>query len=404
MRKVLLILLVSVLVATIVYRNGLPRPQDRVGRAVQDRISVQGVKIRAIRSIFISRDPVRLWAYAPDPAIMLKNGNDHPVRLRLVIGNVAADNANSFTGEGLAGSTYDDDTSSAVLTIKALPHQEIVIESGRGRRTGKFRFAIMGDSRGDARTLALILKQAGHLKVEWLINLGDLVDKGREREYQEYATFLRRSSSGVPVFMTPGNHDIDNGGGRHYAARFGPGSYSFDYGRWHFTLVESSTGSISASDRGWLDADLGASIMPQAVVLTHYPLDDPRRGWRHQLNDKDEISDLKTLFEKNRVALVATSHIHGYFQYMERGVKYLVTGGAGASLIPNAGENHFIVVDVDGDDMRLSRVDVGTGDPWVNRLWYQFKGGLDLLLKARLTLAISIALIAVVILWPRRKA
>jgi hypothetical protein len=135
-------------------------------------------------------------------------------------------------------------------------------------------------------------------------------------------------------------------------------------------VLDTSAKAVSSKDYAWLERDLQSSIMPQAIVFTHVPLRDPRPFWKHDLDDEKQAQRLQKLFDLNRVSVVIASHIHGYYDYTLDGVRYIITGGAGAPMDASGAKNHIVAATVKGDRIGLKKIDIGTGDSVPARVWY----------------------------------
>ena len=114
-------------------------------------------------------------------------------------------------------------------------------------------------------------------------------------------------------------------------------------------------------------------------VITHIPPKDPRSGvtinqipnylnevrsgqnWVEQkLNDYNmsknmdhgfqnpqEAAKFEALMSAYQVDTVYLSHIHSYFEYTKGGVRYLISGGAGAELLTENSYYHYMIAKMD---------------------------------------------------------
>jgi hypothetical protein len=183
---------------------------------------------------------------------------------------------------------------------------------------------------------------------------------------------------------TLGNHDIrDNNGRSTYTMLYGPAYYSFDFADSHFVFLDSSPGwaekrAISEEQYAWLEKDLIRAQGKHIFVITHIPPEDPRSGvttneipdyankvesgqsWAekqladynenknmdHGFQDPKEAARFENLMSKYHVDTVYLSHIHSYLEYTKDGVRYLITGGAGAELLTKNSYYHYIIADI----------------------------------------------------------
>lgn len=206
-------------------------------------------------------------------------------------------------------------------------------------------FYVFGDSQGYQGGVEQIVTAANLHRPDFLFHCGDLTPFGQENQYQTIKTVLDQSI--VPVYSTIGNHDLKDGGGVLYEENFGTSRYSFDLGPAHFTVFNTSSGNISPQEFTWLEQDLTQTEAESRFVFTHIPPFDPRPGENHSLISSTSGTQLMSLFEEHEVDAVFTGHIHMYNETVVNGVRYVITGGAGACLYADedsGGIYHFMNV------------------------------------------------------------
>jgi len=195
---------------------------------------------------------------------------------------------------------------------------------------GSINFYVFGDSQGYQGGVEQIVSAANLHRPDFLFHCGDLTPFGQENQYQAVKAVLDQSI--VPVYTTIGNHDIKDGGGALYQEYFGSSTYSFDLGPAHFTVFNTSSSDVSFQEFSWLEQDLTQTEAEFRFVFTHIPPFDPRTGENHSLINSTTSTQLMSLFEAHDVDVVFTGHIHMYNETVVNGVRYVITGGAGASL------------------------------------------------------------------------
>ena len=222
-----------------------------------------------------------------------------------------------------------------------------------------YDFAVTGDSRdGDAvylRVLDRVMKDGS----EFLIHTGDLVASDSQENWTNFQNLMKGFT--LPFFPMPGNHEL-RGAGKisdyvQYSGAPTPSAnssaltthYSFDRGAVHFTMVDSSVGSLLDSEFAWMDNDLAASNAPIKMLFVHHPPFDPAGTSHVMVMGGDRFVQIA---KQRGVKYVFAGHIHCYEEELRDGVDYIITGGAGAPLdcAPNAGGYyHYMHVTVRGD-------------------------------------------------------
>lgn len=218
-------------------------------------------------------------------------------------------------------------------------------------------FYVFGDSQGYQGGIEQIVTAANLHRPDFLFHCGDLTPFGQENQYQAVKAILDQSL--VPVYTTIGNHDLKDGGGALYEEYFGSSTYSFDLGSAHFTVFNTSSSDISSQEFSWLEQDLAQTEAEFRFVFTHIPPFDPRPGEDHSLINSTASTQLMSLFEAHNVDVVFAGHIHMYNETIVNGVRYVITGGAGASLYADedsGGIYHYMNVTLDENSLTIEPV------------------------------------------------
>lgn len=218
------------------------------------------------------------------------------------------------------------------------------------------RFYVFGDSQGYEGGVEQIVSTANKDRPDFLFHCGDITPFGQETQYVSFIQALRNLT--IPLFTTAGNHDIRIGGDVRYLQHFGPSSYSFDFGPAHFTIFDTSTDNVSEEAFSWLSNDIMGSSAGWKIVFTHVPPFDPRPGENHTLSNNTTIERLMNLFEISGVNIVFAGHIQIFNETILNGVRYVVTGGAGAGISASlqGGLYHYVNVTLEGTSLVMNVV------------------------------------------------
>ena len=134
------------------------------------------------------------------------------------------------------------------------------------------RFLVVGhlygsngsDDRDPAKAVLAKLPALNNLKLSFWVSLGDMVRVSRDDDFMALERqFLQRVS--VPVFNTPGNHDVQNR--MLYQNWYGPTYYSFAYGPAYFIFLDTEieTCAVDAPQRSMLERALQAALQDDAA-------------------------------------------------------------------------------------------------------------------------------------------
>jgi acid phosphatase type 7 len=340
----------------------------------------------------------------------------------------------------------------AVVPYRVKRDAAVVFEAeAQVRKPGAHRMVVFGDAADGSKGQAAIAQAVLAARPDAVFITGDLVyGRGRAAEYRtvffpfynsEAVPLMRR----VPFLGVPGNHDVPfasypdaaayfaywsqplNGptlkAGDRSAAPVIPGlhdavvaaagaafprmaSFSFDYGKVHWTVLDSNayTDWESPVMKAWLEADLKAAKgAAWRIVALHHPLFHSSRAHF----DDQWMRPISPLLEKHDVDLVLAGHAHNYqrtaplrFKPTQAGLRgkpvggeftvdeafdgktitraqgpiHIVTGAGGAELYDLwqtdaraswqpwtraflSDQHSFTVLDVDGRTLRLRQLD-----------------------------------------------
>jgi predicted phosphodiesterase len=211
-----------------------------------------------------------------------------------------------------------------------------------------FSFVVFGDSRSNAGAHRMVVERIRREVPDFLIGTGDMVDDGsQERQWQEFFDIERDLLRENVLFPAVGNHDRQGRGRtadsfRKYFAlpenSLDPERYyGFTYGSARFLVLDSNAYSFSLTDQtAWMERELqSARLDPRIehvfVIMHHPPFSISLHGGQNDLRER-----WTPLFEKYQVTAVFSGHDHVYSRAEHEGVRYFVSGGAGAPVYPRA--------------------------------------------------------------------
>jgi 3',5'-cyclic-AMP phosphodiesterase len=346
------------------------------------QITVYGGFVKGLQKGSDGTQSIVIRALSPLPKIIVKG--DAATTVSLLIENVNPDfYAASMTASSL---TMTKKTVNSLQVSIAVGDKETIsmepVQPSSNDSTGKYKYIILGDNRDGYDTFGQIIQQVNGVNPVFVIDNGDLVFSGKTNQYRLFDQMVSKIS--VPLFTTLGNHDIRGNGRSTYTMLYGPAYYSFDFSDSHFVFLDSSPGwsekrAISDEQYTWLENDLKKAQGKRIFVITHIPPKDPRSGvtinqipnylnevrsgqnWveqklndynmsknmDHGFQDPQEAAKFETLMSTYHVDTVYLSHIHSYFEYTKGGVRYLISGGAGAELLTENSYYHYMIAKMD---------------------------------------------------------
>jgi len=219
-------------------------------------------------------------------------------------------------------------------------------------------FAVCGDSRDDKDGIfPQILSAVDASDMEFLLHTGDMVSRGTPGEWVAFRDLT--AAFRKPLRPVIGNHEIYKGTRGDFVRFFGlPGtSYSFTHQDAHFAIVDNAGGVLSDNTLAWLDRDLaahpaGKDGVSVIVVAMHVPPRTAGISPHGVVRDYEEQSaKLLGILKRHRVDLILCGHEHMHHDEVWEGIRVIVSGGAGAPLVPLQ-RYGFYRIDVDGGRIR----------------------------------------------------
>ena len=243
-----------------------------------------------------------------------------------------------------------------------------------------FSFAVYGDPRpgdsGTNRNHRDIVQAIGMFEPEFAIVLGDMVDDGSSHLlWHDFFSIEKELLKRTAVFPVVGDNDVADGKGVYeaYFPRLKEGCYRFEWGVIQFYALHV-WGARGGQDRSefdetseqyrWFVREMEKPESRQApfrIVFMHDPV-RISRGRSSQVLERVWAP----AFEKYNID-VAFASWHLYERSHDRGVNYIISGGAGAEIIwlnadpayPSQAEasvHHFCKVDIAPGAMNIQAV------------------------------------------------
>jgi predicted phosphodiesterase len=202
-------------------------------------------------------------------------------------------------------------------------------------------FGVCGDSRDDKSGIfPRILAAVRDSDMEFLLHTGDIERPGGTKSWEAFQA--KTADFGKPLYIAIGNHEIHGGTREEFARFFGVANpfYGFTHKDAHFAILDNSGGSLADPLLGWLDKELaahpkGKNGIARLVVAMHIPPQTDNlfphgtmRGYA------DQSLKLLRILSRHKVDLILCGHEHMHLVEDWDGIKVVVSGGAGAPLVP----------------------------------------------------------------------
>jgi 3',5'-cyclic AMP phosphodiesterase CpdA len=178
-------------------------------------------------------------------------------------------------------------------------------------------------------TIALV--NAMKVRPALTIHTGDITHLSRAAEF-DTALQLMSDLKGGELHTVPGEHDMTDGMGTEYFARFGKASdnrgyYSFDHQGVHFiglvnvmNFKPNGLGAFGADQLAWLKNDLAArSSSTPIVVFAHMPMWTILESWGWGTGDAEEALSYLRRFGS---VTILNGHIHQIVQKVEGNITF----------------------------------------------------------------------------------
>ena len=180
-------------------------------------------------------------------------------------------------------------------------------------------------------TKAIDLVNAMPAQPALVIHTGDITHLSKAKEFDDAAQLMSRLRVSE-LHTTPGEHDVTDGAGVEYFARYGApskgrGYYSFDHSGVHFVALVNvlqfkpgGLASLGDDQLAWLKDDLEGRRASQPIVLfAHMPMWSIYDPWGWGSGDAEQVLALVRRFGS---VTVLNGHIHQIVQKVEGNVTF----------------------------------------------------------------------------------
>ena len=189
------------------------------------------------------------------------------------------------------------------------------------------------------------IEEINRIKPDFVVITGDLVnDKSNQSQWDEFSRITSMIRNDIPVYLTPGNHDIGNLPSdatiEKFALLFGYDRFSFIYNRCLFIglnspIIKAGVSELEEKQFEWLKDELTkAERVRHVIIFSHHPLfiEDPDEPENYSNIAPQVRSEYLDLFKEYDVDLILSGHYHnnGYGVYND--IEMITTSSVGRPL------------------------------------------------------------------------
>lgn len=199
------------------------------------------------------------------------------------------------------------------------------------------RIGIYGDVRGGHTTHRKLVEQMFDEPLDLVAVTGDMVLRGADAaDWQRFFAITEPLLGAVTYLTAIGNHDLGITNALFATPPGPPGRppntywYSYDLADIHLVFLDSNAYEARVQE-AWLEADLTAARARKVRAILAFTHDGPYSRGNHRGN-LDARTRYAPILVRHGVDMVFSGHDHLYQRGEQDGLRYIVTGGGGASL------------------------------------------------------------------------
>ena len=200
------------------------------------------------------------------------------------------------------------------------------------------------------------IDQVNRLNPDFIVITGDLVNKNTDSlQWAEFDRITGEIKPSIPVYLSPGNHDIGNNPTAQdidrFRAAYGDDKFSFRHKKNWFIginscIIKSDSPEMEERQFIWLENELKkAKRAKNILIFTHYSFflnepDEPDKYFNIDINKRKKYLDL---FSEYKVNTVFAGHLHNN-AYGKNGTMNMITTSAVGKPLGKAPSGFRIIV------------------------------------------------------------
>lgn len=197
-----------------------------------------------------------------------------------------------------------------------------------------FSFLVFGENQGTGPVFERVLQEmAKQTDAIFAISTGNMVQTASEPNFSSFLSMADKHLK-IPLLTTLGTNDMTSQtGDQLYRQIFGRPYYAFRIGNNGIYVIDNAKPSGMDDEQfKWLTAELDRSgKLARKIVIMHKPIYDPHPGGKGGM-EPAQAKRLLDLLHFHMVDISISSGMPGYFSGNWGGMRYVITGGAGAPM------------------------------------------------------------------------
>ncbi len=190
-----------------------------------------------------------------------------------------------------------------------------------------YRFSVLGDIQIGTGNIPRLMRVVENHHSLFLVQTGDIAGHADPGHYRVLLNELGRAGLRMPLFVTPGNHDVRDDRENLFEQYFGPKQLVFKYQNDVFIILDNVEPNIE-SQYAWLEHTLEQNQGHRYLFLFMHaepmaPIDQ---------DSSAAVPGFERLFElveQYKVNYVFTGNWHGYHREVRNGTVFIINGRGG---------------------------------------------------------------------------
>ena len=224
-----------------------------------------------------------------------------------------------------------------------------------------FRFLVLGDIQCGHSNLSRHIFQVTRGNYSFAIQTGDLMIHADEGHYALTLHELQKSNLNVPLFVVPGNHDVNGSNPGLFDKYFTLRKFYFFWSGCLFVILDTSSSPPYSEQFRWLEKVLeeNQTKASRTFIFMHRGPEGPVGcGEKRQRSIQKDFAPFLHVLKRFHIDYVFSGHVHDYCRSNVNGTTYIANGAEsdleGVRVMPS----YITVVEVTPEKVSDQRVTI----------------------------------------------